>query len=261
MPNVLDKPTAELTYAPVPHRKISRRIRWLCTIGLSLLCIEIAAVTHYHQIVTAIRRWQVYRLQSKCEQWTASPDQVVYDDRPTTPAYSNNRKPSAMQSEILGLKCQPWTDFVAATKSIDSTNIAPADPMHHIAATDNVVFLHKLRNPIGEERLVCITMGGYRAQPILLVYIIQPATRTTAAKLRRMQYITIREESAAGTFQLFAGQPDPINHSHFTISYSINGQPGKMDCCLFDDDLFFFSTDHGSVNGSEGWLTWMPMDN
>ncbi len=48
--------------------------------------------------------------------------------------------------------------------------------------------------------------------------------------------------------RVFAGQPDPADPAHFTISYTVVGQPGVIDGRLGDDDTITLKVREGSAN-------------
>ena len=45
---------------------------------------------------------------------------------------------------------------------------------------------------------------------------------------------------------LYAGQPDPNDKSHFTLAYTLNGKPGTIDGWLNDDDTVKLEVRAGS---------------
>jgi len=98
---------------------------------------------------------------------------------------------------------------------------------------DPVVFCHELRSPSGHVRLVTIGVlrwiGLQTGREALWVYDEHGKGPWRASQLRGL--------SLPGPSMVEAGQPDPMDASHFTIAYQWpDGVRGIIDGWLQDDD-------------------------
>ena len=162
--------------------------------------------------------WDHARLlyqQGKCLAYTAPADRVVHDG----------------QRADKAVPC--WRDFY--------TLFSP--PGRKDMTT---LFLHELRKHDGTRRLVALeasTTWGTGQPPDSEVdldyHVIAPATLW-----RRAELVTnaparpyFYHESGEGThFQILAGQPDPADPTHFTLTLRWKSQTATLDGWLRDDD-------------------------
>jgi len=117
-------------------------------------------------------------------------------------------------------------------------------------ARSTLVFLHRLRAAGSSERLVSVSLwppqfaglatsfnpGHFSVQ--LSASVVSPAnlglgTRPTFSN--RLGDFGERD-LPTGTLRLFAGQPDPVDESHFTIRYELDGKSNIIDGWLMPDD-------------------------
>jgi hypothetical protein len=107
-------------------------------------------------------------------------------------------------------------------------------------------FLHELRRPDGISRLIEMDDGGvdiYGTGKFLMpiqTYVVLPIG------FHSHPPIVLQSSSAilpnfTKDCKYFAGQPDPINQSHFTFVYESDGKKYTIDCWLKNDDRLVIS--------------------
>jgi hypothetical protein len=218
------EPTAsQLHYAPPPptFRRRLRRIAFWTAIGLLLL---LAASL----MPSVLRQARLLRLQRACEQYSAPATQVVYDYGP----------PPTGQVQQHAASLPQWDAFL---------RMAPLAARTY----GTVLFLHARQSPSGHHRLVALTIASpgpfMRPSPVQLLLnaqVIQPGKAWRAPRLVSSNVIPspvppprpISLERLAHGIRFYAGQVDPADASHFTLSYTIGTQPGLIDGWLRDDD-------------------------
>jgi len=112
-------------------------------------------------------------------------------------------------------------------------------------ASAGTVFLHEMRKADGTRRLVGVDIIGYGQSPSgdSLSFLPQYRVYTPASAWLAPRQIAAASGRApllptngGDALQLFAGQFDPQDPSHFTVNYAIDGKPGIIDGWLKDDD-------------------------
>ena len=115
------------------------------------------------------------------------------------------------------------------------------------------IFVHGRRAGGGPERLVIVRWsrdkaalgaaggpfaGGARDHPVFLARVVRPATWARGEAELSAQVLPVRGLSGVpfGGLTLYAGQPDPIDRSHFTIDYDVPEGVGTIDGYLMPDD-------------------------
>lgn len=243
---VKDRP--QIDYAPGPSNRKLRRVRFLV---YALLISAIVLPVGWKCGPRAWQHVQILYWQAKAMRYTAPPDLVVYDGAPPS-------DPMAMwdrgyHTRGIGgaddayLFARPWQAFYALC-SPPGRNSAPT------------LFLHELRSPVGNRRLVAIEgwyegsiSGGWWEDEIALSATVfrpgslfsQPTEVGCARKVLKITSADVSELIAKGESLggrrwgwpfIFAGQLDLSDPSHFTIAYKVHGKPGKIDGWLLDDD-------------------------
>jgi hypothetical protein len=105
-----------------------------------------------------------------------------------------------------------------------------------------IAFLHARQSPAGHQRIVAIRcIPIYLASASILQslqsIVIQPASFWRLQSLPRFTPGPSRGGYPVFMpINLYAGQIDPGDDSHFTLAYTINGKPGTIDGRLGDDD-------------------------
>jgi len=94
---------------------------------------------------------------------------------------------------------------------------------------DGVLFMHRIENPAGDDRLVIAWISVRNMNTALTTDISISAAAYEPAKLKPSTTLTLVPGSKAQLFhttywpplRLWAGQPDPHDPTHFTIPYSL----------------------------------------
>jgi hypothetical protein len=243
---VKDRP--QIDYAPKPSGRRSRRIRFLL---YALLVIAIVVPVGLKCGPRAWQRVQLLYWQRRAMRYTAPPDLVVYDGTPPSDpmamwerGYHTRNIGGANDAYIFA---RPWQEFYALC-SRPGRNSAPT------------LFLHEVRSPMGNRRLVAIEgwcegslNGGWLEDHIDLSAIVfrpgslfsQPTELGSSKNVFELSSVDVSDRIAKrqriggrvwGYPFLFAGQLDPSDPAHFTIGYKVHGKPGKIDGWLLDDD-------------------------
>jgi hypothetical protein len=105
--------------------------------------------------------------------------------------------------------------------------------------TWGTLFLHERRASGGEPRLVGVDVAGWsRGGPVILFARIRTFTPPAPLRLptqETLDHASVRLATSEGPVRLFPGKPDPADRSHFTIDYTVGGQPGTLDGYLKSD--------------------------
>jgi hypothetical protein len=166
--------------------------------------------------------------------YTPSPDQVVYEEGPTTrPAYT-------------GPVPACWLLLAAS-----GTN-----NQGYCAGTRSLLFLHARRSPGGHERLVYVQSG--LADHEIVAGAIVPGTLSSPPQWMETKNRTMGMQfDYEDALRLTAGQIDPADPSHFTITYRFQDQAGVIDGWLRDDDTISLRPQNGWLrNADSAWPGW-----
>ena len=249
--------TAQLDYAPAPpllRRKRGRRIFLL----IVLLLMEYPA---YRYGPPAYRRTRLLSLQHRCLTHSPPADQVVYDeDSPTTAAHMADPSYLAVYPNPVWLGQVPSASkkSIAMRRARELQNVLPYLPppvklpnYGPSLAACATLFMHELKTSKGMRRLVIVVRspsgyGPYDYPFDLVPVLLQPATLTTLARAvaPKRQLSIIDWLGPAGpppshNLRFYAGQLDPADPAHFTISYDLEDGRGIIDARLNDagDDI------------------------
>jgi hypothetical protein len=196
-----------LDYAKAPPWRRRKSVRRAIAAGV-LALILLAALKF------ARPAWDHARLlhyQSRCLKHAKPPDNIVFDSDSQS-AYISNE----------------WDRFYAL--------FSPPGGFQ-----DGTVFVQELRRPDGTARLVAMTLGRplHDLAVDFDVHVIKPGTlwsRPSLCHYQTWRTIFVRPFTDDHRTTIFAGQCDPINHSHFTIDYNYDGKAGTIDGWLQSDD-------------------------
>ena len=205
-----------LDYAPIPdNAKASRLRRWVVVVCVVVCSVPLGAIglDRYRKIVIA---HHLAAAEQACLKYSAPPETVVYD--PKLPPVIPAARASLVQFYFYGMD---------------------------LPISRGTAFMHELRRPDGEPRLVIIDVvqspGG------------SPSSRAGSLSLAVHCFLTIslnsrlgevtnpavdvhRFDVASDSARLFAGQLDHNSRSHFTIQFSSPGTEGLIDGYLHNDD-------------------------
>ena len=243
-----------MSYGPLNYALPARRRRtlWrsilisLCTaIGVALLLLILLFVYAGVRSYRANLAWKrnlaaLLIVQQKVMSYSDPPSTVIYEEDP------------AEQIRLLqlpGYSKSPWgrstIEYQPAMKFLRSTPFArgPFD-----SRFDALPFFHSRTAASGTQRIVIVvfteTLHGHFRDLSAGVYV--PATHSAFPK--QIWSHALRPFGNVGTekrLRLYAGQPDIADPSHFTIAYSVDGQPGVLDGRLTDVDTVFLSIRDG----------------
>lgn len=214
-------------------------------IGLLLLAGLVLAIWWFHTPV-----WQHAKLlyyQRQCLNYTAPPEQVVYDeDNGTvspligTPGYRG--MPAFQRVDIQGVT-PPATVAVRPASELGTYLVAAMGwPMVPPPAT---VFLHELRTKSGQARLVAVlrcpldpghSLHEFGLEPV----VINPAGLRSWPDIYETgpavwSFVPVHNPADTQNLRFYAGQPDPADAAHFTIKYDLRKGSGIIDGRLNED--------------------------
>jgi hypothetical protein len=209
---------SQLDYAPPDpgwrRKRIQRKLIW--TLIGSLVFILAPKV---------LKQTQVLWWQHQCLQYTAPANQIVYDDGPTLsqrltePGVTKSIiKPISTPAAVRPVKC--W------------------DQLHKLvdrwasSAPSAVLYLHRGQTRSGAERVIAVTLKFREPEGLWFqCWDLPPATLVKEIKHPHTNdYVfSIPRDEGMKPLQLYAGQPDPNDPSHFTILYNLGGQQGTID--------------------------------
>jgi hypothetical protein len=118
------------------------------------------------------------------------------------------------------------------------------------------LYLHGGRTLQGMERLICVSFDPYQfiagdTSPVTVcVYSPGKAFRSGQYRVKRSGLGFAC--GAAEPLRFYAGQPDPVDPSHFTISYTAGKRPGVIDGWLTADgnDVRLVARDQAASTGN-----------
>jgi hypothetical protein len=194
-------------YAPhpkIPWHKHPGLMRWTLRllILLPLLWLAIQAGIGLHRTI----------LLHRCAAYLSKPDSlIVYSPTPNTTSLAAFPECWADASHQLGLR---------------SNGGGP-------------IFLHGRTSPAGKYRLIFVEvlqpLSGDRFEDITLQAIILPTESFTSAPTV-IGSSSMKFPVSGGPLQIYAGQPDARDPSHFTITMKTGAKMSLLDGWLRDDD-------------------------
>lgn len=169
--------------------------------------------------------------QRQCMTYTAPADQVVYDNSP-----DGRQTLLARGGKPLG---QTPTSGVGRVPGAAAEFLARTD-FNWFYPSEGVLFLHGLTSPGGQRRLIMITVSEDDAPSVYLpnaitAYTIDPYgwSKTGGIGLREVRTGVVTKPA---NLQIYAGQVDPNDPSHFTIRFK-RTEAGMIDGRLTDDGV------------------------
>lgn len=243
----MDTPPPQLEYGIAPPRTVSNAMRWLI-----LFFIGIACYAAWQWGAHALSRSNVLYAQRRCLSYTASPEQVVYEEEPTRVAGMLKQSGGYVSYPLerhLGKKSRAaaatipdcWRQFIPLVPRLPYPFPRTGD------AAGAILFLHERTSPAGHRRLVCVR---YYAETFSFTpnfiesyniesNAITPAT-WTAPPARSNRPLSVAVTSGfphqPPNVRIFAGQIDPNDPARFTIRYQMWGREDVLDGRLMDDD-------------------------
>lgn len=216
---------AQLQYAPKPPLGQRRGIRWL-VIGVILLPL---VPLMYKLVLRGIPRVVADHTYSQCLSY--SPPSLAYSNDPSDATSLSSHAEYVTgplgPNTVTLLLPQIWRDLHRQ--------------LWNAPATDSALFLHERQSASGAKRLVFV--GLQRLVPETFSTHAEFKLRTLSRgsilsfpQSASMNVLNMRIAYGHGTVRFSSGQTDPADASHFTIAYTVDGQPGILDGWLRDDD-------------------------
>lgn len=221
--------------APIRRRRRVRRVIWLL-----LLVGLFWAAWYCHTPLWEHAKLLYY--QRQCLNYTAPPEQVVYDENNGTaspllgtPGYRG------MPAVYLGM---PGSATVAVRPASESGNyqLAMGQPY---PAPPSTVFLHERRTKSGVARLVMVMRWPVDTGHIVYEFGLQPVVIEPAGVISppvvnypldgEWSRVPLPNPADTQKLRFYAGQPDPVDSAHFTIKYDLRGGSGIIDGRLNED--------------------------
>jgi hypothetical protein len=236
----------QLDYGLAPPRKQKRILR-IVIVGVVLLLG--AASWKWGTLVW--NRAPMLFWQRQCMRYTASPDEVVYEEDPVEAQKLLSRgyvrykltrggSPDPTPADPLFAAAAPHPN---CWKRLNAVANVRAPVMGNVAGLGSgaIIFLHERTTPQGTRRLVCIRyfaetysfsaafIEGYNTEH----NVITPGDWTTmpAAKVRALSVLSVLSgfPRHPPRVRVFAGQVDPDDSACFTIRYQMWGKEDVLD--------------------------------
>jgi hypothetical protein len=209
--------TSPLEYAPPEHglRRVLTVRRIILVLVLSLLPLLTQPV------VRLANHFQSLRAQNAVMAYASSPAQVVYEEDSARAAALAAWGQGYVRRGIAAcLRPPEWERFGLQYAA------CPA-------------FLHARRAPGGAEWIVTVNLAERQttAEPVLLFHVdaVRPATllRGVNGRAAGPQYYSVFL-GPTDRARVYAGQPDALDATHFTIDVEVNGRRTTLDGWLAD---------------------------
>jgi len=233
----------QLEYSPGAPIRRRRRVRRV--MGLLLLAIFAGAAWWFHAPL-----WQHAQLlyyQRQCLNYTAPPEQVVYDENngtvsPLIGTAGYWAEQGAPGYGRMARGAPPPGVAVRPAAELESYTWAMNWPMNFPHAA---VFLHELRTKSGLVRLVAIIRWPVATCDIVYEFGFTPLVTTPAGLISQpvvhpqlmggWSMVPVSNPADTQNLRFYAGQPDPADPAHFTIKYDLRNGTGIIDGRLNED--------------------------
>lgn len=223
-----------LEYRPARRR---RRRWWLWLLAAAV--VALAAVGYRHRQPFQAK-WAQLAFERRCLNYREPADLIVFTDDPRDFAALLNAAPRP----VGGRYRQSYdVKFVSFDPDVWTRHpLLKWDP--------GPAFLHRLKNPRGETRLVGIDLSPLDDDLWFYPRVVIPAGLSTDARpartrkeysllpLDRQLHVALGLEKSSSTdaIRVYCGQPDPDDPTHFTIALEVNGAREVLDGWLQDDE-------------------------
>ena len=219
---------------PLEYSPGKRRIRWRRIVLLAALASLVALglffrtpLMHCSRLLYWQRQCMRYERPSSTAVWTTHPS------NPTDPDYDRLTGDEEGTLYVLNPRCWEQYKIEAGVSESQVFGHGPACP---------TVFLHERISPGGHRRLLRVQCVGDNALMLPNVgfasYVIEPAGLWAQPKSHSA---SVGDQSGKYAHaEIFFGQPDPSDASHFWIDFTVNERRGTIDGWLRDDDTVSF---------------------
>jgi hypothetical protein len=207
-------------------------------------------------------------LQQKCMTHSAPADQVIYTEDPQRGAALMGAGSSYSRIDVSQATVPDWPAPVERPSPAYWNDISKVRQLDHgfQAGPGPLAFLHERKTPSGQQRLVAVYFSTrqrfspsanepdivrtFRRMDAAVYTPFAPGTSATwtqsTIELRLPQPDVVRVTRAPDgsytaqrppSLTVFAGQPDPVDPTHFTVAYDIAGQGGVVDGWVLDKEV------------------------
>jgi hypothetical protein len=221
--------------------------------ALALVALSLLGLTALRWGPPAWEYAKVRYYQRQCLNYTAPPDQVVYEEEPAAAA-----RLLLNPSDYAPFRWDFWAPANAKMPAPAAARILPVYQkfeelnsrrmgMPGGTAFESVLFLHERTTRRGERRLVKVTLIA--APFSFWAYVIDSDRYESQRWAQANRGNGVIEPFDANPrrsnapwaanppqLRIYAGQPDPNDASHFTIRYQAWGQTDVMDGYLVNND-------------------------
>jgi len=233
----------QLEYAP--GAPIRRRRRMRRVMGVLLLAIFAGAAWWFHAPLW--RHAKLLYYQRQCLNYTAPPEQVVYDENTGTVSPLIGTAGYQAVPEALGYR------NMRSGKVIPKVAVRPAQELENYTTATGwlmrpqpaTVFLHERRTKSGLVRLVAVMRSPIETGFIVDEFGLNTAVNTCAGLMSQpvihwprggeWSRVPASEPADTQNLRFYAGQPDPADPAHFTIKYDLRNGSGIIDGRLNED--------------------------
>jgi hypothetical protein len=234
MPVSSEKPL--LDYAPRPR---ARTKRWFVHLAIFAIIVGVSlALWHWSDSIqhrVALGYWA-----RQCAAYAPPPGQIVYDSGGgklradallnSSPEYHEAPRIWSGRDVLEGifLWVRPWTNL--------RSHLPPNRPE---LPDRTPIFMHDRTSANGSTRLVVVELG---ILPKLSTAVLSRGTFGASVVYTRYDY-SLGElhplywgQSVPRGTQIFAGQADPTDASHFTVGFTLDGDAGMIDGWLENNE-------------------------
>lgn len=252
---VADRPTpdtivrVETTHGQIDYGRLPRRRRkwpWVLAVTLAVL----GAVT-VRQGPAAWEGAKFLAFERSCLGYERPADFVVYAEDP------------ALGDALLAGPQPVGGGYQASPPSVEFPHVYFTPDVwvkHPLCKWEpGPAFLHRVRNPNGEVRLVAVEFGG-RHRLAFYPRVIVPGSFRSGPRRVVNRFVLEMARNPSDKIHVFAGQPDPQDPTHFTIGYTVNGHADTIDGWLAANDTVRLEPRQGRVLRKPNHeVAWRPL--
>lgn len=220
---------------PWHQRRRARRI----AVTLVLLAIGLCALRWGSDIW---ERANVWYWQRRCLRGNLGSDDAVYESRSLEAA-------KALVGDASAVGLYPLPTPALRAPPADWLEFSKRANLFAASTVDAPVFLHRLRSPGGNDRLVYVSLTASEALrigsglgPMVAVeFLLRPRVIVPGTPLRLPVEISSQGTVGAGvvsrsSVRVFPGKLDPKNPGRFTVRYEVDGKSAWFEGHLLDND-------------------------
>lgn len=216
------------TPSPISYEKPKRWRVWARRVTLPAIIIALGILALVYG-PSVSRHVELLRWQRRAMRFIRPADQVVYESDPARArallkTYADMEAANSSGAPVYEFS-RTWRQFCAILEP----------PGRKPGA---LLFLHERSTPSGHRRLVAVDLPARSEQPAIHMLVFRPGTMgSNPALLAESSWIPpfLAEPRPSG-LRIAAGQIDPRDPSHFTMTWQSDAQSGVIDGYLLDSD-------------------------